>query len=129
MTDPGSAEGGVRLYSTITKRREPLVPGEDGVVGVYVCGPTVYGRIHIGNARPFVVFSVLKRFLERRGEGMHHVAWAVDDVQQVLDALSCAGARVIDSSPRPGLHGTPVAFLHPASMGGVLVELVQVPAA
>lgn len=73
--------------------------------------------------------SGVARFLEKRGEGMHHVAWAVESVQACLDALARAGARVIDTEPRPGLHGTPVAFVHPASMGGVLVELVQVPAA
>ena len=56
---------GPRLYSTLSKRKEPLEPGPDGTVRIYVCGPTVYGRIHIGNARPFVVFMVLKRYLER----------------------------------------------------------------
>jgi cysteinyl-tRNA synthetase len=60
-------EDGVRVHSTLSKRKEPLEPGPDGTVGIYVCGPTVYGRIHIGNARPFVVFMVLKRYLERRG--------------------------------------------------------------
>jgi methylmalonyl-CoA/ethylmalonyl-CoA epimerase len=69
--------------------------------------------------------SGLSRFLERRGEGMHHVAWAVHDVQACLDQLARAGARVIDEQPRAGLHGTPVAFVHPSAMGGVLVELVQ----
>jgi methylmalonyl-CoA/ethylmalonyl-CoA epimerase len=57
---------------------------------------------------------------------MHHVAWAVEDATAALDALARAGARLIDESPRPGLHGTPVAFIHPKSMGGVLVELVEV---
>ncbi|MGI9540298.1 MAG: cysteine--tRNA ligase [Miltoncostaeaceae bacterium] len=57
----------VVLHSTLTKRNEPLSPGPDGTVRIYFCGPTVYSRIHIGNARPYVVFMVLKRFLERRG--------------------------------------------------------------
>ncbi len=73
--------------------------------------------------------SGVARFIERRGEGMHHVAWAVTDVQACLDTYARAGARVIDETPRTGLHGVPVAFVHPASTGGVLVELVQVPAA
>lgn len=72
--------------------------------------------------------SGVARFLERSGEGMHHVAWAVRDVAAGLRSLARAGARVIDEVPRPGLHGTPVAFVHPRSMGGVLVELVEVPA-
>ena len=57
----------IRFYSTLTKRKEPLEPGPDGTVRIYACGPTVYSRVHIGNARPFVVFSVLKRYLDRRG--------------------------------------------------------------
>lgn len=73
--------------------------------------------------------SGLQRFLDSRGEGMHHVAWAVTDVEAALASLAHAGARLIDEVPRPGLHGTPVAFVHPRSMGGVLVELVEVPRA
>lgn len=71
--------------------------------------------------------SGVARFLERRGPGMHHVAWAVRDVRAALAALAERGARLIDTEPRTGLHGTPVAFVHPSSMGGVLVELVEVP--
>ncbi len=70
--------------------------------------------------------SGVARFLERRGAGMHHVAWAVTDVAESLDALARAGAKLIDTHPRIGLHGTPVAFVHPIATGGVLVELVQV---
>src|SRR5690606_25437214 len=72
--------------------------------------------------------SGVARFLESRGAGMHHVAWAVTDIRAALAALAAGGARLIDSEPRPGLHGTPVAFVHPRSMGGVLVELVEVAA-
>ncbi len=61
------SQSNIRLYSTLTKTKEPLVPGPDDTVRIYACGPTVYSRVHIGNARPFVVFSVLKRFLDRRG--------------------------------------------------------------
>jgi methylmalonyl-CoA/ethylmalonyl-CoA epimerase len=63
------------------------------------------------------------RFLERRGEGMHHVAFAVDDLVAELALLRAAGATLIDEEPRQGLYG-PVAFVHPETMGGVLVELV-----
>jgi methylmalonyl-CoA epimerase len=69
--------------------------------------------------------KALRAFLERRGEGLHHVAWEVRDVELALAAASAAGLRLIDSVPRPGLHGVPVAFLHPAGMNGVLTELVQ----
>ncbi|MCW2922951.1 MAG: methylmalonyl-CoA epimerase [Thermoleophilia bacterium] len=70
--------------------------------------------------------SGVARFIAKRGAGMHHVAWAVEDVAGSLHVLARSGARLIDAEPRVGLHGTPVAFVHPASMGGVLVELVQV---
>ena len=80
---------GIRIYSTLSKRKEPLVTGPDGVVRIYACGPTVYSRIHIGNARPFVVFSVLKRFLDRAG---HH-AVLVCNVTDVNDKIYDAGRR------------------------------------
>ncbi len=57
----------IRLHDTRTGRLVPLEATDDGEVGIYACGPTVYGRIHIGNARPFVVFSLLRRFLEHEG--------------------------------------------------------------
>jgi methylmalonyl-CoA epimerase len=63
------------------------------------------------------------RFLARRGEGMHHVAFLVDDVAAELARLRAEGATLIDEEPRQGLYG-PVAFVHPETVGGVLVELV-----
>jgi methylmalonyl-CoA/ethylmalonyl-CoA epimerase len=65
------------------------------------------------------------RFLERHGAGMHHVAYRVADVEGALEDLRRRGVRLIDESPRAGSRGTTIAFVHPASMGGVLVELVQ----
>jgi methylmalonyl-CoA epimerase len=64
------------------------------------------------------------RFLERRGPGMHHVAFEVDDVASELSALAAEGAELIDDSPRRGLNGMVVAFVHPHATGGVLAELV-----
>ncbi len=55
------------LYDTLTRAKQPLEPSADGTVRMYVCGPTVYGPIHVGNARPFVLFSLLKRYLTRTG--------------------------------------------------------------
>ena len=72
--------------------------------------------------------SGVHRFLERRGEGLHHVALAVTNTAQTLEAAIGAGFRAIDVTPRIGLHGTPVAFLHPAAATGVLVELVEISA-
>jgi methylmalonyl-CoA epimerase len=67
------------------------------------------------------------RFLERRGPGVHHVAYRVDDVAEALDELRTSGVQLVDESPRPGSRGTTIAFVHPRDMGGVLVELVQEP--
>ena len=65
------------------------------------------------------------RYLAKRGPGMHHVAYRVDDVAATIEALRADGVRLIDEAPRPGSRNTLIAFVHPASMGGALVELVQ----
>jgi len=68
------------------------------------------------------------RFLAARGEGMHHIALAVDDIDVALDHLRSEGARLIDEEPRIGGGGTRIAFLHPKAFAGTLVELVESPA-
>ena len=65
------------------------------------------------------------RFIETRGPGLHHVSFEVEDVQAALDRAKEAGVQLIDEKPRPGAHGSQVAFLHPKSLFGVLVELCQ----
>ena len=65
------------------------------------------------------------RFLATRGEGIHHVAYRVDDVAASLSRLRDEGVRLVDETPRPGSRNTLIAFVHPKDMGGVLVELVQ----
>lgn len=65
------------------------------------------------------------RFLSRRGPGVHHVAYRVDDVAAALEHLRSEGIRLVDEQPRPGSRGTTIAFVHPSGMEGVLVELVQ----
>ena len=67
------------------------------------------------------------RSLERRGPGVHHVAYRVEDIEAALDHLRAEGVRLIDETPRAGSRNTRIAFIHPAAMGGVLVELVQLP--
>ena len=67
------------------------------------------------------------RFLEKRGPGVHHVAYRVDDVAAALARLRDEGVRLVDEAPRRGSRGTTIAFVHPRGMEGVLVELVQVP--
>jgi len=65
------------------------------------------------------------RFIERRGPGLHHIAFRVPDLPEALAQYRTAGMRLIDDEPRPGARGHSVAFLHPDSTGGVLTELVQ----
>lgn len=69
--------------------------------------------------------SPVARFLAARGEGLHHIAFRVQDCAAALEAAKDAGARLIDAAPRPGSRGTTVAFIHPASSFGTLIELVQ----
>jgi len=67
----------------------------------------------------------LDKFLEKRGDALHHVAFAVTDIREALARLTRAGVRLIDEEPRAGAGGHLVAFLHPKAMGGTLVELVE----
>lgn len=69
--------------------------------------------------------SPIAKFLANRGEGLHHVGYRVDDCAGALAAMIAAGARAIDSSPRPGSRGTTVAFIHPKGSFGTLIELVE----
>ena len=67
------------------------------------------------------------KFLERKGEGVHHVGYRVPDVAETIEHLRGEGVPLVDERPRPGSRGTTVAFVHPKGFGGVLVELVQEP--
>jgi methylmalonyl-CoA epimerase len=69
--------------------------------------------------------SPVATYLEKRGEGIHHIAYRVADCAEALQAVKDAGARVIDEQPRPGSRGTTVAFVHPKAAFGTLIELVQ----
>ncbi len=71
--------------------------------------------------------SPITKFLEKTGGGIHHLAWQVSDVAAAIAHLKSHGVRMIDEAPRPGAHGTTIAFVHPKSTGGVLMELVQEP--
>ena len=73
--------------------------------------------------------SPVARYLSKRGAGMHHVAFRVDDIRAALAELKARGVRLIDETPRPGAHGSLVAFVHPSATDGVLVELKQADAA
>jgi methylmalonyl-CoA epimerase len=82
------------------------------------------GDVGIELMQPLSEDSPVGKFIARRGEGVHHLAFAVDDVGAALEGVKAAGLEPIGSEPRPGLHGTSVGFIHPKSAAGVLIELV-----
>jgi methylmalonyl-CoA epimerase len=83
------------------------------------------GDGHVELLAPLDPETPVGRFLSHRGPGLHHVAYRVDDVERTLSVLSAAGLRLIDERARTGIRGSRVAFVHPASTGGVLTEIVQ----
>jgi methylmalonyl-CoA/ethylmalonyl-CoA epimerase len=83
------------------------------------------GESRIELLEPTSEDSPITRFLEKRGGGIHHIAVEVEDIEAALAKLKLEGARLIDESPRIGAEGCLVAFVHPSSAGGVLLELVQ----
>ena len=83
------------------------------------------GAGHVELLAPLGPDTPVGKYLERRGPGLHHVAYAVEDIETVLDQLRAAGLRLIDEAPRAGIRNSRVAFVHPGAVGGVLTEIVQ----
>ena len=83
------------------------------------------GDCHVELLSPLGPDTPVGKFLERKGPGLHHVAYRVEDIAATLTELSDAGVELIDSEPRTGIRDSRVAFLHPRSTGGVLTEIVQ----
>ena len=81
----------VRIRDTLSGEVRPLEPREPGGIGIYACGPTTYSRIHVGNARPYVVFTLLKRFLEHEGYDVDLVVNVTDINDKIYDAAREAG--------------------------------------
>jgi methylmalonyl-CoA epimerase len=114
-----------KLYDGILGLRAlpvEFVPGQKVNVLVLFAGTQ---RIEL--VEPASQDSPITSFLAKRGPGLHHLAWRVDDVAAALAHARENGLQLIDQVPRPGSHGTTIAFLHPKSTGGVLMELVQDP--
>jgi methylmalonyl-CoA epimerase len=74
---------------------------------------------------PLAPDTPVGRFLDRSGEGLHHIAFVVASIDRALEHLSASGARLVDESPRPGSRGTRIAFVHPGDLTGTLIELVE----
>jgi methylmalonyl-CoA/ethylmalonyl-CoA epimerase len=83
------------------------------------------GTTHIELVEPVTEDSGVARFLDKKGESIHHLCFVVEDLQEELDLLRARGIRLIDESPRKGEGGSLVAFLHPQACNGILVELKQ----
>ncbi|MGI8555066.1 MAG: methylmalonyl-CoA epimerase [Pyrinomonadaceae bacterium] len=83
------------------------------------------GETNIELLEPISEDSPISKFLEKRGGGIHHIAVEVEDIEKSLAKLKAGGARLIDEIPRTGAEGCLIAFVHPASAGGVLLELIQ----
>jgi methylmalonyl-CoA epimerase len=108
-----------RLFGAVQEHHE-TVP-EQGVEAVSLR----VGSDRIELLRPLDEDTPVGRFMASRGPGMHHVAFGVDDIRAALRDASVAGAELIDAEPHAGLFGLQVAFIHPSSVAGVLVEYVQ----
>ena len=83
------------------------------------------GEGHVELLAPLGSDTAVGKFLARRGPGLHHVAYAVEDIDSALDGIRSAGIELIDDEPRQGIRGSRVAFLHPKSTGSVLTEIVE----
>lgn len=116
-------EAAIRFYRDVfglaLVHRETLI--ERGVEAALLA----IGDSHVELLSPVDPGSTVARFLQRRGPGLHHVAYRVHDIEATLSELERAGLRLIDTTPRAGIRGSRVAFLHPSSSGGVLTEIVE----
>jgi methylmalonyl-CoA epimerase len=83
------------------------------------------GENHVELLAPLSPDTPVGRFLAKNGPGLHHVAYQVEDIEATLHALKQAGMQMIDETPRTGIRGSRVAFVHPRASGGVLTEIVQ----
>lgn len=83
------------------------------------------GESHVELLAPLGPDTPVGKFLAKKGPGLHHVAYGVEDIDATLAALKAAGTRLIDATPRIGIRSSRVAFVHPAATGGVLTEIVQ----
>ena len=108
-----------RAYGMPLVHRETIA--EQGVEAVLLD----VGDGHVELLRPLSEDTPVGRFLAKRGPGLHHVAYAVENIEATLAALREQGVRLIDEAPRTGIRDSRVAFLHPAASGGVLTEIVQ----
>ncbi|UCE25921.1 MAG: methylmalonyl-CoA epimerase [Candidatus Zixiibacteriota bacterium] len=116
-------EKAIEKFGLVTGNRSPeICEVVDQQVRVAMFGGDG-GRIELVAAT--TADSPVARFIEKRGEGLHHICLYVDDIETILGELKQAGVKLIDETPRVGAEGRLIAFVHPSSMNGVLIELEQ----
>jgi len=115
-------QAGIAFYEKLGLKLEGIeeVPSQMVKVAFFPCGDT---RIEL--LCPTSEESPIAKFIEKKGEGMQHIAFAVDDVEDALKQANELGLVLIDKEPRPGAHHSDIAFLHPKSSLGVLIEFCQ----
>ena len=86
----------IQIYNTLTRKKEDFIPLEEGKVKMYVCGPTVYNYIHIGNARPAIVFDTVRSYFEFRGYDVNYVSNFTDVDDKLIRAAKELGEDVPD---------------------------------
>mgnify|MGYP000231804892 CR=1 FL=1 len=91
---------GMKLYNTLTKQKEEFVPLEEGKVRMYVCGPTVYNLIHIGNARPMIIFDTVRRYMEYKGYEVNFVSNFTDVDDKIIKKAIEEGVSAQEISER-----------------------------
>ena len=126
----------IQIYNTLTRKKEPFIPIEEGKVKMYVCGPTVYNYIHIGNARPVIVFDTVRRYLEYRGYDVTYVSNFTDVDDKIIKAANELGEEVGELTDRfinayfedVGALGCGKADVHPRVTDHIedIVEFVKV---
>ena len=90
----------MKIYNTLTRKKEEFVPITPGKVGIYVCGPTVYNFIHIGNARPMIVFDTLRRYFEYKGYEVNYVSNFTDVDDKIIKKANEEGVSCKEISER-----------------------------
>lgn len=121
-------QAAVEKYTLLTGRAPQQieeVPDQQVQVAIFSGVDTTGGRVEL--LTPTSKESPISRFLERSGEGLHHICIYVKDIEKKLAELKAAGVRLIDESPRIGAEGHRIAFVHPKDMNGVLIELEELP--
>jgi cysteinyl-tRNA synthetase len=126
----------IQIYNTLTRKKEPFIPIEEGKVKMYVCGPTVYNYIHIGNARPVIAFDTVRRYLEYRGYEVNYVSNFTDVDDKIIKTANELGEEVGELTERfinayfedVGALGCGKANVHPRVTDHIkdIVEFVQV---